>query len=330
MNTPSANIKNWLIQSIRNGKFPPGTPLPTRHQLMAQFNVARATADRAINDLISESWAYSRKGSGTFASIPEKAEPRLFFVNASLHFAQRVCSQLQNRIPYELLSLSEVNAQLPRISKPGSRVVWYIPHENSFHFIYMLANASVPQILISRHHHRTSFVDTDEIVGVKSAIDRVHAIYPDLDWGLLLPPFVPDLPYWYEREIGAYTALHGLNKIPNLVVRAKGTTPHAYWQASSEFLEKMKRPQIMFCPEIQLASQLYSLTYERKIRLGQDLHMVLTDFEDNLQHSSGVYMLERDWDSMADTTAEWALPQETPLIQKKINYKSFTGDLVLV
>ncbi|QQE13499.1 GntR family transcriptional regulator [Planctomycetota bacterium] len=330
MNTPSANIKNWLITSIRNGKFPPGTPLPTRHQLMAQFNVARATADRAINDLINESWAYSRKGSGTFASIPEEAEPRLYFVDASLPFAQRVASGLNGKIPYEMLSISEVNAQLPRISRPGSRVVWYLPHQYSYYFISILANASVPQMLINRHIKRCSYVMTDTINCINNAVKSIHTQHPDLNWGLLLPPFNTDYYYWYEREIAIYQALANLNIVPSVSIRSEGITPHSYWQASARMLDRINKPQIIFCPEIHLATQLYSLAYERDIKLGDQLFMLLTDYEENLQPSHGLYMLENDWDAMADVTAKWALTQEPKLEQHYINSQLHSGEPLLV
>ena len=158
----------------------------------------------------------------------------------------------------------------------------------------------------------------------------IHTKHPNLHWSLLLPPFNTNFYYWYEREIAIYQALSELKIIPTVSVRSNGINPHSYWQAAAQMLDNIDEPHIVFCPEMFLATQFYSLTYERGIQLGQDLFMLLTDYVDNIQPSHGVYMIENDWNAMADITAEWAKHQKIKLQQHYISSQLHVGEPLLV
>ena len=55
-----------LENRIRSGIYQPGSALPPRVELMAEFSVARATIDRCIGELRRRNLVVSRHGSGTF------------------------------------------------------------------------------------------------------------------------------------------------------------------------------------------------------------------------------------------------------------------------
>ena len=56
-------VKNWIIRDIENGKYPEGSKLPSRHQLMNKYGIARATIDKIIDSLAEEGMIHSVKGS---------------------------------------------------------------------------------------------------------------------------------------------------------------------------------------------------------------------------------------------------------------------------
>ena len=60
-----------LIQEIQrridSGEYPPGSPLPSEHQLSETFQIARATMARALQILRHDGWIITQQGRGSFA-----------------------------------------------------------------------------------------------------------------------------------------------------------------------------------------------------------------------------------------------------------------------
>lgn len=61
---PYRQVADWLRQSITDGTLKAGQQAPTVRQLMADFEVAYATAHRAIKQLQTEGYLISRPGRG--------------------------------------------------------------------------------------------------------------------------------------------------------------------------------------------------------------------------------------------------------------------------
>jgi GntR family transcriptional regulator len=62
----SSQILGILIEQIRNGSFPPETPLPPENQLAANYKVSRATIRSAFDRLEAMGLIVRRQGIGTF------------------------------------------------------------------------------------------------------------------------------------------------------------------------------------------------------------------------------------------------------------------------
>ncbi|MBS0595029.1 MAG: histidine utilization repressor [Proteobacteria bacterium] len=84
---PYALIKQHLKEELGRGRWPPGAPMPSDAELVAQFGVSRMTVTRALNELRAEGLIERVQGVGTFAA----------------HLA-RVASQLQIRDLHEEIS----------------------------------------------------------------------------------------------------------------------------------------------------------------------------------------------------------------------------------
>jgi DNA-binding GntR family transcriptional regulator len=55
------------VQSrIESGEYPPGSLLPSEHQLSAEFGIARPTVVRALRVLRQEEWIDTQQGKGSF------------------------------------------------------------------------------------------------------------------------------------------------------------------------------------------------------------------------------------------------------------------------
>lgn len=63
-------IADVLKQRIKDGAYPVDTPLPSEHDLVQEFDVARGTARKVLTKLKEEEIAYSERGLGTFVKGP--------------------------------------------------------------------------------------------------------------------------------------------------------------------------------------------------------------------------------------------------------------------
>jgi GntR family transcriptional regulator len=62
----SSQILTILVRQIRNGTYPPATPLPPENQLATDFKVSRATIRSALDQLEAMGLITRRQGVGTF------------------------------------------------------------------------------------------------------------------------------------------------------------------------------------------------------------------------------------------------------------------------
>jgi GntR family transcriptional regulator, histidine utilization repressor len=65
---PYARIKQHLKDELSRGRWPPGAPMPSDAELVAQFGVSRMTVTRALNELRAEGLVERVQGVGTFAA----------------------------------------------------------------------------------------------------------------------------------------------------------------------------------------------------------------------------------------------------------------------
>jgi GntR family histidine utilization transcriptional repressor len=65
---PYARIKRHLKDELARGRWPPGAPMPSDAELVAQFGVSRMTVTRALNELRAEGLIERVQGVGTFAA----------------------------------------------------------------------------------------------------------------------------------------------------------------------------------------------------------------------------------------------------------------------
>jgi GntR family transcriptional regulator, histidine utilization repressor len=70
-------IRRALADPILNGKWPPGTPIPTENLLTAEFGTSRMTVSKAIQTLVSDGLVHRRRKVGTLVS--ERAQERPVF-----------------------------------------------------------------------------------------------------------------------------------------------------------------------------------------------------------------------------------------------------------
>ncbi len=68
-------IADDLRARIQSGEYAPGARLPSKAELMARYETALGTVDRALALLRTAGYIETRQGAGTFALRPPDEEP---------------------------------------------------------------------------------------------------------------------------------------------------------------------------------------------------------------------------------------------------------------
>jgi len=170
-----AQVIAALQQRIESGEYPPGSLLPSEHQLSAEFGTARPTVVRALRVLRQEGWIDTQQGKGSFV----RGRPAL----TALGTERRGKAELdrdESREPGELISVS--NAAAPsRVAallgtEPGTelvrrrRLVRQDDGEPSEILTWWLAPSLAEQ---------TGLGGRDPVRGVRSLLDRTAGIRID-------------------------------------------------------------------------------------------------------------------------------------------------------
>lgn len=149
---PYARIKQHLKEELGRGRWPPGAPMPSDAELVAQFGVSRMTVTRALNELRAEGLIERVQGVGTFAA----------------HLG-RVASQLQIRDLQEEITARghrhRAQVQLAREEVAGDALAARLGVDHG---------ARVFHTLIVHHENDTPLQCEDRYVNPAAAPDYLH------------------------------------------------------------------------------------------------------------------------------------------------------------
>ena len=74
---PFLRVKQYLKEGLSDGRWPPGSQLPSEAVLVTQFGVSRMTVNRALRELQGEGWIQRTQGVGTFAAPLDRVSSTL-------------------------------------------------------------------------------------------------------------------------------------------------------------------------------------------------------------------------------------------------------------
>src|SRR5258708_39759014 len=99
-----AQVIAAIQRRIESGEYPPGSLLPSEHQLSDEFGIARPTVVRALRVLRQEGWIDTQQGKGSFV----RGRPAL--AGASARRGQSELDPDESREPGGLVSVGLVAA----------------------------------------------------------------------------------------------------------------------------------------------------------------------------------------------------------------------------
>lgn len=132
-----------LRRRIESGEYPPGSLMPSEHQLSDEFQVTRATVVRALRVLRADGWIETQQGKGSFV----RGRPALAGLDAQRP-GEEALNRDEGREQGDLIEVGE-SAPPPRVAslldlaegghvlarrrlirrdgEPSEIVTWYIP-----------------------------------------------------------------------------------------------------------------------------------------------------------------------------------------------------------
>ncbi|MDM0090730.1 MULTISPECIES: histidine utilization repressor [unclassified Variovorax] len=84
-----AQVKDHISRKIQDGTWPAGHRLPSEHELVAQFGVARMTVNRALRELVEQGRITRVAGVGSFVAENKPQSTLLQIANIASEIRQR-------------------------------------------------------------------------------------------------------------------------------------------------------------------------------------------------------------------------------------------------
>lgn len=228
-------IKEYLLQLIKDNKEVPRYKLPSENQVAVKFNTSRITAKRAFTELQEEGYIYRMQGKGSFINQEKKnAEAKnsaefvcLLLPNIGSNFISNLVKGVQKVLKeqgYHLLIMTEREDELSRnnlvseIVDLGIKGIIIFPN-NSAHYnkdLLLLAFNKFPVVFVDRtlHNIDVSSVSSDHQNMSKKAVQLL------IDKGCTnigLITMSPDYASSTARRIVGYEKAHMEN---NLLIKS--------------------------------------------------------------------------------------------------------------
>ena len=104
-----AQVIDELRRRIESGEYPPGSLLPSEHQLSDEFQIARPTVVRALRVLRQDGWIETQQGKGSFV----RGRPALAGLE-SPRTGEQALNRDESREPGDLIEAT-ITAPPPRV-----------------------------------------------------------------------------------------------------------------------------------------------------------------------------------------------------------------------
>ena len=114
-------LKEILVQEIKNGKWAPQTKMISEREIMETYNVSRVTARKAIELMVKEGYVYTVKGKGTFVKGKYIEQPLNHFYSFREDLRSKGVKTRSQMHNFSIVEADDVLADSLRVSK-GERL----------------------------------------------------------------------------------------------------------------------------------------------------------------------------------------------------------------
>ena len=293
-------IAREIERRILCGVYPADTLLPSRLELMREFQVARATLDRAVQELVISRRLTSRRGSGTTVNPVSEHRRDVALIGMPLGVDDSVYKDFNCRVfKKELLAKRSNWAMLYEFDA----LLWRFPERADVPVIEAM-NGRIPQVVVNRVIPGVNCVSTDHRGAYCAITSERLEKHPDA-----LPVFMSSgsdsLPVQYRfegfadacRKTGKFYELWNFSADQNFQERAAGMR---------EKLELLKgRPVVAVSDSVSLTGAFMHVAAESGRKWGEDLWY--SDFDNSYPENIwGVKVTSfiQDYEALVNTALE--------------------------
>ena len=328
--TKTENAKRRIAEEIARGLYAPGEKLPTRHELMAELGLARASVDKVVRELCREGVLVTVKGAGTYVAggAGGAASLNIFVVlNTEVvclqsQFMERTWNSAVNAAGLQrnitVFGNHELERFLPLIRRDRTaRIVWNRPALSSYALIKELQKAGYVQVLINRAVPEYNYFATDTMAGMDGAFRALKAASPDAVVGIL-PPFLnPTQFYLSEREVCFYESgtKHGFKLVAG--PRKETMDQSGIMKSVSGALNM--NVDVYFIPDFYMTPYIIAAIDGRGMRLGRDVNLITSDWNEAPNDTPGLICIQQKWDTLFHRTLEWITQEHPKPVQEKLS-----------
>ncbi|MCH2206393.1 MAG: GntR family transcriptional regulator [Lentisphaerales bacterium] len=321
-------VKNWISKDIRDGVYPPGTKLPTRMNMMEKYNIARASIDKVIRQLVEEGLLSSTQGSGTYVLDTRNSEPHLYIVlntekeceeaNAFHNKLSMMLANVSKDLKHTIVGSKDFEKNFSEVLQNNrSRVIWSRPSIKSYGYIASLYKAGTPQILVNRPIPAYNFVTTDTRQAIKGVFEHVKSENDAARMGLIVPSLDLEESFLAEREVYFHQMVFEYGFSLAYMGRTNDKSTKEILPVIREALDRVEEMDYLFVPDFYMVPFVISLADERGIKIGKDLNVITIDWNEDLG-GNGIICIKQEWDSMFQRALDWAQAETVEKVQEFI------------
>ncbi len=168
------NIAREIERRILSGVYEVNTSLPSRLELMREFNVARATLDRAIQELVLSRRLTSRRGSGTLVNPLSEHRRDIALIGVPLGVETEFFRNFNCRCFKKELLAKRSNWDM---LYEFDALLWRFPNSSEIPVIEAM-NGKIPQVVVNRVIPGVNCVSTDHRGAYRSIASERMAEFP--------------------------------------------------------------------------------------------------------------------------------------------------------
>jgi DNA-binding GntR family transcriptional regulator len=320
-------VKNWISKDIRDGVYAPGSKLPTRMFMMEKYNIARASIDKVIRQLVEEGLLSSTQGSGTYVLDIQNSEPHLYIVlntekdceEANVFHAKlsMMLANISKEMKHTIVGSRDFEKSFSEVLQNNrSRVIWSRPSIKSYGYIATLYKAAIPQVLVNRPIPSYNFITTDTHTAIRDVFTRIAEENSQARMGLLVPRLDLEESFLAEREVYFHQMIFEYGFSLAFMGRTKDKSTKEILPLIRQALDKVDEMDYLFVPDFYMIPYVIGLADERGIKIGKDLKLIAIDW--NEEGNDGIICIRQEWDQMFQEALDWAQADRVEKIQSFI------------
>ena len=262
MQSKTSQIETYLLNAIERGEYPPGLPIPTRHQMTQMFHCSRTIVERAIAALSADGHLESGRGRRTVvrkAVHPGSGIKRLHVISQhdchrslSDVFCSFVADQDYFGIPVRWIPPEKAGIMASELCRPESALIWMLPRYEDLELLNFLKARKIP-ILLHTGDKRFDF----------SNPNRLLPVLRDFPGLTVIGAHFGGYSIWQE----AAAQLHG---IPNFYVDCSSTMFALPDAEVVELIRLYGADRVMFGTDYPMWSPVVELAHFQRLPLTQE------------------------------------------------------------